>query len=84
MISLSYSRHADFYKSKITHVEITPPGWKLSGTGIFFMGSCFAEYLYSEYKSSELKATSSPFGNIYNPASLAEAAAMLSGAKTGG
>ena len=41
------------------------------------MGSCFADYLHGAYKSAGLRAESSPFGNIYNPASLAQASMLL-------
>ena len=44
---------------------------------MFFAGSCFAEYLHREYETADLRAEFSPFGSIYNPESLAAAAAIL-------
>ena len=81
MILPSSEKEQGFYSSGITQVRIIAPSWKLSGSGMFFMGSCFADYLYDEYSSADLNAGTSPFGNIYNPASLAGAAEMLAGPK---
>ncbi len=78
MISLSYNNGENFYSSRITAVKIHPPAWTLAGRGTLFLGSCFADYLYTEFKTAGLKAFGSPFGNIYNPVSLAEAARMIS------
>lgn len=75
----SFKSSPDFYSNLITPVVITPPAWELCGEGMFFTGSCFADNLYGKYQAAELNAMSAPFGNIYNPESLAEAAAMLSG-----
>ncbi|MBI9107852.1 MAG: GSCFA domain-containing protein [Spirochaetales bacterium] len=77
MISLSSDNPSDFYRSKITAVKVRPPEWKLRGGGLFFMGSCFADNLYEKWREARLKARISPFGNIYNPVSLASAAALL-------
>lgn len=76
MISLSSDDSADFYSSNITAVKIRPPEWKLNGRGMFFTGSCFAENLYKEFDAARLRARLSPFGNIYNPVSLAQAAEL--------
>lgn len=47
----------------------------------FFMGSCFSEYLYSYMKERFFNCSFSPFGNIYNPLSLASSLEMLSSEK---
>lgn len=39
---------------------------------LFFMGSCFANNLYSRFNNYRLDVLPSPFGNIYNPLSLAK------------
>ena len=79
MILHLYEESRDFYRDTITPVQIIPPPWSLRGNGMFFIGSCFADYICREYQDAELNAMGSPFGNIYNPESLAEAAGMLSG-----
>ena len=79
MIFPLFNGRADFYNGSITPVKITNPPWRLDGNGMFFIGSCFADYIGREYMEAELNAMSSPFGNIYNPESLAEAAGMLNG-----
>ncbi len=76
---LSESR-SRFHENAYTPVGVHPPEWRLQGRGIFFIGSCFADYLYDEYKTAELNAMNSPFGNIYNPESIAGAVSMLAGA----
>jgi hypothetical protein len=78
MISLSSDKSSDFYSSRITSVNVQSPNWKLSGGGLFFAGSCFAENLYRGFSDAGLKAGISPFGNIYNPVSLSSAAGLLS------
>ncbi len=77
MISLSSDDPAGFFGSKITAVSIKPPQWKLGGRGLFFAGSCFAENLHREFEAARLQAMISPFGNIYNPVSLAQAAELM-------
>ncbi|MDC7226631.1 MAG: GSCFA domain-containing protein [Spirochaetales bacterium] len=79
MISLSSDGGRSFYADSITPVSVPPPAWRLRGEGMFFIGSCFADYLYNEYESAELNAAASPFGNIYNPESLAEATGLFCG-----
>jgi len=77
MISLLSKKSSDFYSSRITAVSVQPPKWKLDGRGMFFIGSCFAENLYREFSGAGLNALISPFGNIYNPASLSSAAGLI-------
>ncbi len=79
MILHSSDNNKDFYSSKISHVDFIPPEWRLRGHGIFFAGSCFAEYLYKEFEALGLKAATSAFGNIYNPESLSKAVGILCG-----
>ncbi|MBN2657745.1 MAG: GSCFA domain-containing protein [Spirochaetales bacterium] len=43
----------------------------------FFLGSCFAENLFNYMNDRFLNCSSSPFGNIYNPLSLAASIEML-------
>lgn len=76
MISHLYKDY-DFYKSEITRVNFTKPKWRLNGRGLFFMGSCFAKNLYSVLEATEINTKTSPFGNIYNPSSMLEAAEYI-------
>lgn len=62
-----------FIQNSITYVKIkkSPEPIGKEGSG-FFLGSCFAESLFDFYKNHYLDCLFSPFGNIYNPVSLAQ------------
>lgn len=77
MISLSYKNSGDFTAKKISAVNFNPPPWSLEGRGILFSGSCFAEYLFQELHTADLNVQITPFGNIYNPAAMETACAMV-------
>lgn len=67
-----------FLQNSVTPVSVTPPERKISpGEGTVFMGSCFAEYLHRYYRRLLLPGYWSPFGNIYNPLSLAQCLELL-------
>ena len=77
MISHSSEIIENFHRRTVTPVSFSGPEWKIPGTGIFFAGSCFADYMFREFDEMDLRVLNSPFGNIYNPLSLAEGAEML-------
>ncbi len=77
MISLSYKNSDDFTGRKISAVNFKPPEWRLEGRGIMFSGSCFADYLYHELHTANLNVQITPFGNIYNPAAMKTAFALV-------
>lgn len=62
----------DFLLHNITPVHIKPPE-KLSGLNdrFFFIGSCFSDYLFHFLKHHFFWCLNSPFGNTYNPLSIA-------------
>lgn len=64
--------NGSFYDSNVTKISITPPTWEVRETDrFFFAGSCFAENLYNSLNLRYLSCQTSPWGNIYNPLSLA-------------
>lgn len=64
----------DFYKKNISIVTTKAVPFSLtSKSRSFFIGSCFSSNLYSKFKSMHLNSHIAPFGNIYNPLSLAKA-----------
>ncbi len=65
---------SDFYKKNISIVTAkSMPFLLTSKSSSFFIGSCFSSNLYSKFKSIYLNSHIAPFGNIYNPESLAKA-----------
>lgn len=69
-------------KNSFTIVDIDPPKNKMNRkSGNLFMGSCFAENLYAYFKNHYINSFFSPFGNIYNPLSLASSLERLSANK---
>ena len=68
----------DFHLHNITPVTVRPPQ-KLIGLSdsFFFIGSCFSEYLYKYLRSHFFPCMTSPFGNTYNPLSVAKTFSML-------
>ncbi|MBN2532845.1 MAG: GSCFA domain-containing protein [Spirochaetales bacterium] len=62
----------DFYLHNITPVPVKPPGRLFClDDRVFFIGSCFSSYLFSFLKYHFFRCTNSPFGNTYNPFSIA-------------
>jgi hypothetical protein len=67
-----------FLKKSITPVSIMKPPFFISlQEHIFFIGSCFSEYLYVYLKKHCIHSCTSPFGNTYNPLSVAFTLEML-------
>ncbi len=68
-----------FLKESVTPVRVTRPRFSLSlNDPLFFIGSCFAEHMHSFLSRFMLESAWSPFGNTYNPLSLAAGLNMLS------
>ena len=67
-----------FYRDNITEVSVKEISNKLSWKdNIFFIGSCFAGNLYKTLNSYFLNVETSPFGNVYNPASIGKSLSIL-------
>ncbi|MDA3811358.1 MAG: GSCFA domain-containing protein [Spirochaetaceae bacterium] len=61
-----------FFINSFSFIDISSPEKLLKKESKnFFLGSCFAENLFNYYESHYIDALFSPFGNIYNPLSLA-------------
>lgn len=63
----------DFYNSihtKIGHIDI--PKFLEPESKLYFIGSCFSSNLYSALSKLYLNCHESPFGNVYNPASISK------------
>jgi len=68
----------DFLSRSVSYVESgKPPFPTTMMDSHFFMGSCFAENLYSYMNERFFDCRFSPFGNIYNPLSLASSIKRL-------
>ncbi|MBN1696388.1 MAG: GSCFA domain-containing protein [Spirochaetales bacterium] len=68
----------EFLKKSITPVAVAKPPFAIKPEqGIFFIGSCFSEYLSDYLVKHALRCCTSPFGNIYNPLSIASGLEML-------
>ncbi|OQY40609.1 MAG: hypothetical protein B6229_01240 [Spirochaetaceae bacterium 4572_7] len=62
----------DFYNSLISKVNIERTSFTLQPDNkSFFIGSCFSNNLQKRFNTLYLDTMESPFGNIYNPISLA-------------
>lgn len=67
-----------FTENSVTYVTVSPPPEKVSREGThFFLGSCFAENLYKYFQDLFVDCFFSPFGNVYNPLSLARSIDIL-------
>lgn len=67
-----------FLEKSTSYVKVLPPENPIPLKGFhFFMGSCFAENLFTYFYERYLNCTFSPFGNIYNPLSLAGSIHLL-------
>ena len=67
-----------FFEKSFSKVEIPSPERLFSReSSNLFLGSCFAENLYKYYKCNYIDSLFSPFGNIYNPLSLARSLEIL-------
>jgi len=65
-------------ENSYTFIDIDPLKKKLNRkSGNLFMGSCFAENLYAYFNNHYIDSCFSPFGNIYNPLSLASSLERL-------
>lgn len=61
-----------------TPVEIFNYSWRIQYTdAIFFLGSCFAEYIGEKFLSYLFRTYINPFGTVFNPASVASQLSML-------
>lgn len=68
----------NFFKESYSYVPVDSPSFQIQRTDKhFFLGSCFAENLYSYYNQYYLPCHFSPFGNIYNPLSLSKSIEIL-------
>lgn len=67
-----------FIEDSVTYVKVNRPAFYISHRhSHFFMGSCFASNLYHYMGDRFFNCSLSPFGNIYNPLSLAKAITFL-------
>ena len=67
-----------YLRDSITFVNIPEPERLIKKENRnLFLGSCFAENLYNFYKKNYIDSLFSPFGNIYNPLTLASSLSRL-------
>lgn len=58
-------------KMFITPVSIPKPDARISYSDtLFFVGSCFSEYIGNKFKELRFRVCFNPFGTIYNPFSI--------------
>ena len=68
----------DFHLQNVTPVIIKPFSTSFGlRDRFFFIGSCFSEYLYRFLKNNFFWCKTSPFGNTYNPFSIAHTLSLL-------
>lgn len=68
----------NFYEESITPVNVKNSPFKLkTSSKSFFIGSCFSTNLFNKFESLHLNVENSPFGNIYNPLSIAQSLGRL-------
>lgn len=68
----------DFHLTNITTVpEKKLPFTITPKSKTFFIGSCFSENLYNKFDQLYLNSYISPFGNVYNPASIGNSLDIL-------
>ncbi len=73
----------NFYRESISHVNVEEKPHLLKKENKYLiMGSCFAENLFRYFHKNYIDCQFSPFGNIYNPVSLASSLNLLCGDKT--
>ena len=71
-------KNDQFFQKNFTYVSIEQSTRLLKKEDKnLFLGSCFAENLYSYYRNNNINSFFSPFGNIYNPLSLASSLKLL-------
>ncbi|MBI9096985.1 MAG: GSCFA domain-containing protein [Spirochaetaceae bacterium] len=67
-----------YLRDSISYVNIHGPDRLIKKEARnLFLGSCFAENLYNFYKKNYIDCLFSPFGNIYNPLTLASSLSRL-------
>ncbi len=70
---------SDFF----TKVEIPKPGFEADyHSGLFFMGSCFSDYIGSRMLRLKFNVCHNPFGIVYNPVSISNSIRLLMHKKT--